>query len=671
MLAHIATTDPERSVRCEAVKRLKDQALLAHIVMTDTDLLVRWDAVYHLSDEHALRRIAERGADAYPRFKAAEKLRDRDAAIRIALGTGVPCQSEFVQESLRDLPRLVRVFSDGPPGSREVAQRFAEHVSTCDLVDVLASPDSEAVKQLLNALRRCEGSGVMVLESLVKKTLARTLNSVPVHKDADVVCKGLARLCALMADTVWMVDAHEILWHLSHYPCVCLSYAKVKIAAFRTLEYAPDRTVEVVAISDSVSKQPQESGILRILDLGNGVGLDMVWVPATTSSVWQELSGGSTHYLMGCPEDEARGKIPDTKSHPVTLTRGFWMSAYPVTQGQWVQVVGSSIREQPNLRGNPDGTLPGEGALYPMSYVNWSDCQRFVAGLNELYSGACFRLPSEAEWEYACRAGSTGLLAKTGFGHELAPLDENNSGMRGHEVGERPPNSWGLYDMHGNVFEWCEDWYGPYPATQQTDPTGPEGGDERVCRGGSWASPTIYCTSPYRWATAPNKRPMNFGFRVVCSDDGRETRETAARAVAEEKSWKGLPVRGDTEHRLTQSSSDDQATETLSCLSGGIVFDRQKARQALLDRGRNVTLVEEDLDLVESEDVPPAMVQQAADSGQSLGRWMWSQIGPAQPFVRQAFEQSENFTAFAVTLAAKGQAQWAAHLYRALSQQIP
>jgi len=81
--------------------------------------------------------------------------------------------------------------------------------------------------------------------------------------------------------------------------------------------------------------------------------------------------------------------------------------------------------------------------------------------------------------------------------------------------------------------------------------------------------------------------------------------------------------------------------------------------------------VEEDLDLVESEDVPPAMVQQAADSGQSLGRWMWSQIGPAQPFVRQAFEQSENFTAFAVTLAAKGQAQWAAHLYRALSQQIP
>jgi len=150
--------------------------------------------------------------------------------------------------------------------------------------------------------------------------------------------------------------------------------------------------------------------------------------------------------------------------------------------------------------------------------VSWEDCQDFIEKLNSLGiapSGLKFRLPTEAEWEYACRAGTSGPYA----GSSLDALGwyADNSGNDNHDVGEKRANAWGLYDMHGNVWEWCSDWFdsNTYDAASQTDPTGPSSGSGRVLRGGGWNSGAKYCRSADRYDFVPTYRSLNFGFRLV------------------------------------------------------------------------------------------------------------------------------------------------------------
>ena len=223
-------------------------------------------------------------------------------------------------------------------------------------------------------------------------------------------------------------------------------------------------------------------------------------------------------FLMGSPEYEP-GRNHDEFHHEVTLSRPFFMQSTPVTQRQCKAVMGtepSSFKDR-----GADGSVTEEDC--PVVGISWHECQVFIQKLNAV--GECtYRLPTEAEWEYACRAGTETPLA----GGEITELycrhdpflDAmgwycGNAGRRTHPVAGKNANAWGLYDMHGNVSEWCQDWYGDYPPGAQTDPHGPPSGRGRVIRGGSWFSNAKNCRSACRFYWAPNSRSDFIGFRLV------------------------------------------------------------------------------------------------------------------------------------------------------------
>jgi formylglycine-generating enzyme required for sulfatase activity len=149
--------------------------------------------------------------------------------------------------------------------------------------------------------------------------------------------------------------------------------------------------------------------------------------------------------------------------------------------------------------------------------VSWDQVQEFVSKLNAGEKGPKYRLPTEAEWEYAARAGTTTAYS---FGDDTRQLGEyawysENAGNTTHSVGQKKPNPWGLYDMHGNVWEWVQDWYGPYTAAAAVDPAGPSSGSNRVIRGGCWYFVAGYCRSAYRFLFAPGYRLDYLGFRLL------------------------------------------------------------------------------------------------------------------------------------------------------------
>jgi len=195
-------------------------------------------------------------------------------------------------------------------------------------------------------------------------------------------------------------------------------------------------------------------------DLGQGVSLEMVLIPAGK-------------FMMGSPASE-KGRSDNETQHEVTLTKPFYMGKYEVTQEQYEAVMGN----------NP--SIKTKGAKLPVTDVSWEDCQEFIKKLNAKSNGG-YRLPTEAEWEYACRAGTT---TEYFYGDSITKSDANIDDRAGGSikaVGSYKPNAFGLYDMHGNVFEWCEDWYGDYLRETVTDPKGPATGEEyRMLRGGSY-----------------------------------------------------------------------------------------------------------------------------------------------------------------------------------------
>jgi formylglycine-generating enzyme required for sulfatase activity len=217
-------------------------------------------------------------------------------------------------------------------------------------------------------------------------------------------------------------------------------------------------------------------------------------------------------FMMGSPEDE-KGRHEDEYQHMVTLTRPYYCQTTEVTQRQWLEVTGNNPSHFQNC-----------GLDCPVEFVSWNDCQEFIRLLNRREGCDTYRLPTEAEWEYACRAGSqaafaSGSITETGCGH--APnLDAigwycGNSDRTPHPVAQKSPNALGLYDMHGNMWEWCEDWYGPYPRDHVTDPTGPPSGSGRVLRGGGWHEDAGDCRSAIRVGRFPDGKAGTLGFRLV------------------------------------------------------------------------------------------------------------------------------------------------------------
>jgi formylglycine-generating enzyme required for sulfatase activity len=282
-----------------------------------------------------------------------------------------------------------------------------------------------------------------------------------------------------------------------------------------------------------------EAGVwIYVFDAGKPIPRDFVLIPA-----------GS--FTMGSPEDEP-GRSSDETQHTVTLTRAFYLQTTVVTKAQWDAVrAHGPARGYTDLPAGRNGYEGDASGTHPVTEVNWYDAVKWLNLMSELdgltpcytVGGAVmqtgtatplcnflangYRLPTESEWEYACRAGTTtafysGPITYTGS----SPLDPNldligwyggNSGSNTHPVGQKQPNAWGLYDMSGNVWEWCWDWYSTYPATV-TDPTGPSSGSVRVCRGGGFGIYARGCRSADRSFSPLHSQGSDIGFRSARSE---------------------------------------------------------------------------------------------------------------------------------------------------------
>lgn len=233
---------------------------------------------------------------------------------------------------------------------------------------------------------------------------------------------------------------------------------------------------------DSYDDIPQNLEVV----LGDGVKLELMCIPEGT-------------FKMGSLRIDSYEN--DMPRHEVTLTNSFYMAKYAVTQEQWRVVMGNNLSYF-------------KGVKLPVNQISWNDAKEFIKKLNAKMDGG-YRLPTEAEWEYACRAGTT---TEYSFGDYITPknanYDESNIG-KPVAVGNYKPNDFGLYDMHGNVWEWCEDWYGGYPGWPVEDPKGPSVGQYRVLRGGSFAVNSSRARSSSRIICAAELRIHVNGFRLV------------------------------------------------------------------------------------------------------------------------------------------------------------
>ena len=215
------------------------------------------------------------------------------------------------------------------------------------------------------------------------------------------------------------------------------------------------------------------------------------------------VSGGT--FTMGATSEQESDADPDEKpTHSVTLS-SYYICKYEVTQALWRAVMGSNPSEF-------------KGDNLPVECVNWFDCQTFINRLNS-YTGRNFRLPTEAEWEFAARGGNYSCHHKYSGSNHIGYVAwyGENSGTRTHSVGTKQANELGLFDMSGNVWEWCNDWEGTYNSYSQTDPTGPNNGSYRVLRGGSWTNQDWGCRSSTRGYFPPIDRDSNFGLRLALS----------------------------------------------------------------------------------------------------------------------------------------------------------
>ena len=215
------------------------------------------------------------------------------------------------------------------------------------------------------------------------------------------------------------------------------------------------------------------------------------------------VEGGT--FRMGATSEQGSDVWDNEKPvHSVTLS-GYYIGKTEVTQALWKAVMGS----------NPSKFI---GDNLPVEMVSWDDCQEFIRELNAL-TGQNFRLPTEAEWEFACRGGNNSRGYKYSGSNNLGSVAwyDGNSGNKTHPVGTKAPNELGIYDMSGNVWEWCADWYGDYSSGAQTNPTGPYGGSNRVYRGGSWNYDVGRCRSSNRDFYYPWIRDIILGLRLALS----------------------------------------------------------------------------------------------------------------------------------------------------------
>ncbi len=255
-----------------------------------------------------------------------------------------------------------------------------------------------------------------------------------------------------------------------------------------------------------LTDEPEE--LAKVIE--NDVGIRLTLLPRGIFEMGSELAG------------ETSIRSNESPQHRVVFSQAVYLGIGPVTQSEYLKVMGSNPSTFQGDQGGPD---------HPVENVSWHDAIAFCTKLSrmpaERKAGRSYRLPSEAEWEFACRAGNTTLyscgeelpLSLANFGGAYGPDGSPRSSARGRTspVGAYPPNHFGLYDMHGNVWEWCQDWYGEhyYEESPLQDPSGPGEGRFKVTRGGSWRSLAPTCRAAYRNAVVPSNRDAYTGFRIV------------------------------------------------------------------------------------------------------------------------------------------------------------
>ena len=225
----------------------------------------------------------------------------------------------------------------------------------------------------------------------------------------------------------------------------------------------------------------------------NSIGMELVLIP-------------SGSFRMGGDKKLEQAEDHETPRHLVKISKAFFMGKYEVTQAQWSEMMNNNPSEF-------------KDSIRPVERVSWNDVQVFIQNLNAQEKTNNYRLPTEAEWEYAARAGSGNSY---GFGGDANKLDQyawygKNSEGETHPVGQLKPNAWGLYDMHGNVHEWCQDWFDRkyYSQSPSNAPLGPSSGLAKVLRGGDWGSEGWYCRCASRSLSSPDRRSNRLGFRLI------------------------------------------------------------------------------------------------------------------------------------------------------------
>jgi|GEM_PF-1734096 len=284
----------------------------------------------------------------------------------------------------------------------------------------------------------------------------------------------------------------------------------VFLAGCNTAQKEGKQTSVVISRDYSVALGQRLAGDLPESDppakyFSSALGMDFIYIPNGT-------------FIMGSPYGELKRR-GDEFPHQVTLTEGYYIQTTEVTQGQWVQIMG----ENPSY-------FDDCGEHCPVENVTWLEVQHFIRKLNNSVGADAYRLPTESEWEYACRAGTKTPFA---FGNCMTTNQANFSGMKIYggcpainwERGKTVPvaslqaNPFGLYDMHGNVWEWCQDWHGTYPLQPVEDPAGPVAGQKRVYRGGGQNDPANLCRSAMRGSYPPDRKSGSLGFRLVIDSD--------------------------------------------------------------------------------------------------------------------------------------------------------
>ena len=333
----------------------------------------------------------------------------------------------------------------------------------------------------INALDVAKKETLRIMSKPYQLTLAKCVKDLENNDpDWDAIAESLEGLLRikptlLRSDVEILREQYGIIWsHITYLLNKNNRDAKVKLQRVSTV------------LNEYLLRKGGEKAGDRVVKTINGVEFVFRWAPADT-------------FMMGSPYSED-DRSDDEEQHQVMLTNGFWMMETEVTQKQWKAIMGdnpSKFKSSDNL---------------PVETVSWDKCQEFCKKCADL--GLPVQLPTEAQWEYACRAGTTGAYA--GDLDEMAWYS-SNSGSKTHSVGTKKPNAWGLYDMHGNVIEWCADWYGGYSSDSVTAPMEPSDGDRRIIRGGSWEDSDWKCRSANRDSNVPHYCNNYLGFRCAMS----------------------------------------------------------------------------------------------------------------------------------------------------------